>query len=132
MNTRKSILLLGPIALCVIVGGSLSLVTNGGGLVGGAAGGLLGGLLYCLIQMAVSRRKEEVLPYDHLDELHPIEHHEISQMLEAKLEQSCPDQQHSVTSAHQARRDESATQYHPERQRRISRAGYEMLRCGSA
>ena len=84
MNTRKRILLLGLIALGVIVGGSLSLVTNGGGLVGGAAGGLLGGLLYCLIQMIVSRRKREVLPYDHLDEQHLI-HHEIHQTHEAKV-----------------------------------------------
>ena len=85
MNTRKSILLLGLIALGIIVGGSLSLVTTGGGLVGLAAGGLLGGLLYCLIQMAVSRRKREVRPYDHLDEQHPFKHHEIPQTPEARV-----------------------------------------------
>src|SRR5207244_7667590 len=84
MNTRKSILLLGLIALGVIVGGSLSLVTNGGGLVGGAAGGLLGGILYCLIQMAVSRRKRNIQSYDHLEDQHPI-HYEISQTPEARV-----------------------------------------------
>ena len=84
MNTRKSILLIGLIALGVIAGGFLSLVTNGGGLVGGAAGGLLGVLLYCLIQMIASRTKKENLPYDHLDEQHPI-HHEVHQTHEAKV-----------------------------------------------
>jgi hypothetical protein len=85
MNTRKSVLLLGLIAIGIIVGSSLSLVTNGGGLVGGAAGGLLGGLLYCMIQMIVLRRKTEVLPYDHLDEQHPIKHREIPQTPETRI-----------------------------------------------
>jgi hypothetical protein len=84
MNTRKSILLLGLIAIGIIVGGSLSLVSNGGGLVGGAAGGFLGGLLYCMIQMIVSRRKRENVPYDHLDEQHSL-HREIHKTYEAKF-----------------------------------------------
>ena len=63
MNARKGILFLGLIALGVIVGGSLSLVSSGGAVVGGAAlGGLLGGLLYCMIQMIVSRRQRECCP----------------------------------------------------------------------
>jgi hypothetical protein len=85
MNTRKSILLMGLITLGVIVGVSLSLVTNGGGLVGGAAGGLLGGLLYYMIQMIASRRKREVLPYDHLNEQLPIKHREIPQTPETSV-----------------------------------------------
>ena len=84
MNARKGIPLLGLIILGIIVGAALSLVTNGGGLVGAAAGGLLGVLLYCLIQMAVSRRRSEVLPYDHLDEQHSI-HLEIHQTREARV-----------------------------------------------
>ena len=85
MNSHKNILLPVLIVLGVIVGYSLSLVTNGGGLVGGVTGGLLGGLLYCLIQMAVSRSKKEVQPYDYLDEQHPFKHHEISQTPEARV-----------------------------------------------
>lgn len=85
MNTHKGILLLGLITLGVIVGGSLSLVSSGGAVVGGAAlGGLLGGLLYCMIQMIVSRRKRENSPYDRLDEQHPI-HNEIPQTHETKV-----------------------------------------------
>lgn len=85
MNTRKGILLVGLITLGIIVGGSFSLVTNGGVVLGGALlGGLLGGLLYCLIQGTVSRRKRENLPYDHLDEQHP-RHHEIHQPYEARV-----------------------------------------------
>jgi len=85
MNSHKSILLLGLIALGVIVGGFLSLVSSGGAVVTGTAfGGLLGGLLYCMIQMIVSRKKRENLPYDHLDEQHPI-HHEIHQTHEARV-----------------------------------------------
>ena len=85
MNAHKGILLLGLITLGAIVGGSLSLVSSGGVVVTGAAlGGLLGGLLYCMIQMIDSRRKREVLPYDRLDEQHPI-HHETHQTYEAKV-----------------------------------------------
>jgi len=85
MNNRKSILLLGLIALGIIVGGFLSLVSSGGAVVTGTVcGGLLGGLLYCLIQMIVSRRKQDNLPYDHLDEQHPI-HHENHQTHEARV-----------------------------------------------
>ena len=85
MNNRKSILLLGLIALGIIVGGFLSLVSGGGVVVTGAAcGGLLGGLLYCIIQMIVSRRKRVNLPYDNLDEQHPI-HHEVHQTPESRV-----------------------------------------------
>lgn len=85
MNTRNSILLLGLIALGIIVGGFLSLVTNGGTVVTGAAfGGLLGGLLYCLIQMIASRMKKDNLPYDSQDEKQPI-HYENHQTHEAKV-----------------------------------------------
>ena len=85
MNNRKSILLLGLIALGIIVGGFLSLVSSGEALITGAAfGGLLGGLLYCMIQMIASRRKKENLPYDHLDEQHPT-HHEIPQTPETRV-----------------------------------------------
>ena len=85
MNTRKSFLLMGLIVLGVIAGGFLSFVSSGEAVVSGAAfGGLLGGLLYCMIQMIVSRRKSENLPYDHLDEQHPSQH-EIHQTHEAKI-----------------------------------------------
>ncbi len=85
MNTRKSILLIGLIALGVIAGGFLSLVTSDGVVVTGAVcGGLLGGLLYYMIQMIASRRKKQNLPYDYLDEQHPA-HHEIHQTHEAKV-----------------------------------------------
>ena len=61
MNTRKSILLPGLIAIGVIVGGSLSLLSSGGVLITGAvSGGLLGGFLYCLLQMIVSRGRERI------------------------------------------------------------------------
>ena len=86
MNTRKSILLMGLIALGVIAGGFLSFVSSSGIVVTGAvSGGLLGGLLYCLIQMIASRRKKENLPYDHLDEQHPFKHHEIPQTPETRV-----------------------------------------------
>lgn len=85
MNTHKNFLLLGLIALGIIVGSFLSFVTNGGGLVGGVTGGLLGGLLYCLIQMIVSRRKRNILPYDRQDEQHPFKHNEVSQTPEARV-----------------------------------------------
>ena len=85
MNAHKGILLLGLITLGVIVGGSLSLLSNGGTLVTGVAfGGLLGVLLYCLIQTIISRRKRENSPYDRLDERHPT-HHETHQTYEAKF-----------------------------------------------
>jgi hypothetical protein len=85
MNTRKSFLLMGLIVLGVIAGGFLSFVSSGEAVVSGAAfGGLLGGLLYCMIQMIVSRRKSENLPYDHLDEQHPSQH-EIHQTHETKV-----------------------------------------------
>ena len=85
MNTHKNILLPGLIALGVIVGVALSLITNGGIVVSGAAlGGLLGGLLYMLIQMIVSRKKKDNLPYDSQDEQHPL-HHENHQTLDAKI-----------------------------------------------
>jgi hypothetical protein len=58
MNAHKGILGLGLISLGVIVGCSLSLVSGGGVVIVGALlGGLIGGLLYCMIQVAVSRRK---------------------------------------------------------------------------
>ncbi|MGZ3608665.1 MAG: hypothetical protein ACXWPS_07485 [Ktedonobacteraceae bacterium] len=86
MNTRKSILLMGLIALGVIAGGFLSFISSSGVVITGAAcGGLLGGLLYCMIQMAVSRSKKEVQPYDHLDEQHPFKHLEISQTPETRV-----------------------------------------------
>ena len=86
MNTHKNILLMGLIALGIIVGIFLSLVSSGEALITGAAfGGLLGGLLYCMIQMIASRRKKTNLPYDHLDEQHPFKHREISQTPEARV-----------------------------------------------
>ena len=86
MNTHKNILLMGLIALGIIVGVFLSLISSGEALITGAAfGGLLGGLLYCMIQMIASRRKKENLPYDHLDEQHPFKHHEISQTPESRV-----------------------------------------------
>ena len=85
MSTHKNILLPGLIALGIIVGGFLSLVTNGGTLLTGVAfGGLLGGLLYFMIQMIVSRMKKDNLPYDSQDEKHPI-HYENHQTHEAKV-----------------------------------------------
>jgi len=85
MNTRKSFLLMGLIVLGVIAGGFLSFVSSSGVVVTGAVcGGLLGGLLYCMIQMIVSRRRKENMPYDNLDENHPT-HHEIHQTHEAKV-----------------------------------------------
>lgn len=84
MNAHKGILLLGLITLGIIVGVSLSLLSNGTVVTAVASGGLLGGLLYCLIQMIVSRKKIENLPYDRLDEQHPI-HHETHQTYEAKV-----------------------------------------------
>ncbi len=84
MNTRKSILLMGLIALGIIVGVALSLISSGGVVITGAAcGGLLGGLLYIMIQMILSRRKREFHPYDHMDEQHPFKHQEIPQNPEA-------------------------------------------------
>lgn len=71
MNAHKGILCLGCIALGIIVGVSLSLVSSGGNVVFGIAlGGLLGGLVYCAIQGAVSRGKKVDLPYDYMDERH--------------------------------------------------------------
>jgi hypothetical protein len=85
MSSHKNILLPGLIALGIIVGGSLSLVSSGEAVVSGAAfGGLLGGLLYCMIQMIASRRRKENMPYDNLDEKPPT-HHEIHQTHEAKV-----------------------------------------------
>ena len=85
MNTHKNILLPGLIALGVIVGVALSLLSNGGSTVTGAVfGALLGGLLYMLIQMIVSRMKKDNLPSDSQDEQHPI-HHENHQTREAKV-----------------------------------------------
>ena len=85
MSSRKNILLPGLIALGIIVGGSLSLVSSGEAVVSGAAfGGLLGGLLYCMIQMISSRRKQENMPHDNLDEKHPT-HQEIHQTHETKV-----------------------------------------------
>jgi hypothetical protein len=54
-------------------------------ITGLAFGGLLGGLLYGVIQMIASRRKKEVLPYDHLDEQHPFKHNEVAQPPEARV-----------------------------------------------
>jgi|GEM_PF-2776070 len=86
MNSHKNILLPVLIALGVIVGSFLSLVSSSEALLSGAAfGGLLGGLVYFIIQMIVSRRKREKQPYDHLDELHPFKHREISQTPEARV-----------------------------------------------
>lgn len=77
---------MGLIALGILLGGFLSSVSSGGTLITGVAfGGLLGGLLYCVIQMIISRRKKENLPYDHLDEQHPFNHREISQTPEARI-----------------------------------------------
>lgn len=62
------------------------MVSSGEAVVTGLAlGGLLGGLLYWMIQMIVSRRKRENLPYDYLDEQHPFKHREISQTPEARI-----------------------------------------------
>ena len=86
MSSHKNILLPGLIALGIIVGGSLSLVSSGEAVVSGAAfGGLLGGLLYCMIQLIASRTKKEHQPYDHLDEQHPFKHREIPQTPEARV-----------------------------------------------
>jgi hypothetical protein len=85
MNTRKRILLVGLITLGALIGVFLILVSSGDATVLGAVcGGFLGGLLYYVIQMFVSRRKRENVPYDHLDEQHPL-HREIHKTYEAKF-----------------------------------------------
>ena len=85
MNIRKRNLLLGLIALGAIIGVFLNLISNGYGPVPGAVcGGFLGVLLYYVIQMVVSRRKRENVPYDHLDEQQAL-HLEIHKTYEAKF-----------------------------------------------
>ena len=86
MNTRKSILLIGLIALGIVAGIAFSLVSSEEAWISGAAfGGLLGGLLYIMIQMYLSRRKRAVHPYDQMDEQHPFKHQEIQQNPEARV-----------------------------------------------
>jgi hypothetical protein len=85
MNTRKRILLVGLIALGTIIGVFLNLISNGyEPVLGAVCGGFLGGLLYYVIQMIVSRRKRENVPYDHLDEQHSL-NREIHKTYEAKF-----------------------------------------------
>jgi hypothetical protein len=85
MNTYKKTLCLGLITLGAIVGGSLSLMTGGLGIVGIMPGGLLGGLLFCIIQWAIARRQRVVLPYDGLDERRQASSHGATQTPEARL-----------------------------------------------
>jgi hypothetical protein len=93
MNGHKRILSLGLITLGAIVGGSIVYVTSGGVVVGGIMlGGLLGGLLFCMIQWAIARRQQEVLPYDRLDERHQANNHGATQTPEARMRRMQDDQ----------------------------------------
>lgn len=84
MNYRKAITGL-SIALGIFVGGYLSWVNSGFILGGVMVGGLLGGLVYSLINWAVSRRNQRVLPYDSLDGHHQVNNSENTQTPEASV-----------------------------------------------
>lgn len=71
MNSGKAILGL-SILLGVFVGGYLGSVYSEFLLGGAMVGGLLGGLLYYVIDWAVSRRRNGLLPYDSLDGHHQV------------------------------------------------------------
>lgn len=85
MNTYKKTLCLGLITLGALVGGSLSFMTGGLGIVGIMPGGLLGGLLFCMIQWAAVRRQRVIVPYDGLDERRQASSHGDTQSPEARL-----------------------------------------------
>jgi hypothetical protein len=84
MNYRKASLGV-SIALGVIVGGFLAVVSDGLILGGILLGGLLGGLVYAVIDWAVSRRRTRVVPYDRLDEYHQVNTPVSTQTPEARL-----------------------------------------------
>jgi len=84
VNYRKATLGV-SIALGVIVGGFLGVVSEELLLGGILFGGLLGGLVYVVIDWAVSRRRSSVLPYDHLDKHHQVNTPVSTQTPEARL-----------------------------------------------
>jgi hypothetical protein len=86
MNHRKAVFWF-CIALGVIVGGILGIVT--GELLIGALlfGALLGALVFVAIEWVISRRIASEVPYDHLNEHHHVSNARPTQGPEAQLRQ---------------------------------------------
>lgn len=73
------------IILGVFVGGYFGAVSDLSLLSGAVVGGLLGGLVYFVIYSAVTRRRTRIMPYDSMDEHHPINDSGNTQTPEARL-----------------------------------------------
>ena len=86
MNYRKAAFGI-SIALGILIGGVLGMVT-GETLIGALlVGALLGALVVIVIDWVVSGRRTSALPYDHMDEHHRVSNPGHNQAPEAQLRQ---------------------------------------------